>query len=201
MLYKDAISGFVLGLGLIMAIGAQNVFVLQQGLKRSHIFTVCITCALSDAILVSLGVGAFYLIDGTEKWTESILLVAGAAFLILYGGLSARRAVWPSQSQKLSGYTSISWRKAFVSCLAFTWLNPHVYLDTVVLLGTVSTQYASRLAFAGGAIAASFVFFFSLGYGAQRLAHLFESRLAWRILDASVAVFMWILALKLLNGL
>lgn len=198
MIIYDAISGFVIGLGLIMAVGAQNVFVLQHGLKRSHLFTVCLTCALSDALLISFGVWGFHLVEDSATWSKSILLVAGAAFLFLYGVFSARRAIWPDDSRKLSGGASITWRKAFLACLAFTWLNPHVYLDTVVLLGTVSTQYESSAAFAAGAIIASFAFFFSLGYGARRLSHLFESQFAWRVLDTIVAIVMWALAFNLL---
>ena len=198
MIFYDAISGFVIGLGLIMAVGAQNVFVLQHGLKRSHLLTVCLTCALSDALLISFGVWTFHLVEGAATWSKSTLLIAGALFLFLYGVFSARRAIWPDESRKIGGGTSITWRKALLACLAFTWLNPHVYLDTVVLLGTVSTQYESSAAFAGGAITASFAFFFSLGYGARRLSHLFQSQFAWRVLDATVAIVMLALALELL---
>lgn len=198
MIYQDAISGFVLGLGLIMAVGAQNVFVLQHGLKRSHVFTVCLTCALSDAVLISIGIMGFHLVEDAASWSKSTLLIAGAVFLFLYGLFSARRAIWPDESRKISDGTAMTWSKTLLTCLAFTWLNPHVYLDTVVLLGTVSTQYESHIAFGLGAITASLVFFFSLGYGAQHLSHLFESRFAWRVLDTLVALFMWSLALKLL---
>ena len=159
---------------------------------------MCLTCALSDALLISFGVWTFHLVEGAATWSKSTLLIAGALFLFLYGVFSARRAIWPDESRKIGGGTSITWRKALLACLAFTWLNPHVYLDTVVLLGTISTQYESSAAFAGGAITASFAFFFSLGYGARRLSHLFQSQFAWRVLDATVAIVMLALALELL---
>ena len=198
MFLHDAIAGFALGLSLIMAIGAQNVFVLQQGILRSHVFAICLTCALSDAILISIGVGGFGWIVKAAAWLEPFLITAGASFLFVYGAISAFKA-WKPDTLNFDRTKPSSLMGAVTTCLALTWLNPHVYLDTVVLLGTVSTQYSSRYAFAAGAIVASFFFFFTLGYGASRVAHIFSHRNAWRILDIVVALVMWAIALRLIT--
>ena len=199
MIVQDLIPGFALGLSLILAIGAQNVFVLQQGIKRNHVFVVCLTCALSDAFLIAVGVGGFSWIVNSASWLEPALLVLGAAFLILYGALSARRAIWPSgKVAKLNGEDAKSLKAVLATCLALTFLNPHVYLDTVVLLGAVASQHENQIAFGAGAVIASFTFFFSLGYGAKSLAPYFQSARAWRILDAIVAMIMWAIAIGLL---
>lgn len=197
MLFNDAFAGFALGLSLIIAIGAQNVFVLQQGILRSHVFAISLTCALSDAVLISIGVGGFGWIVQAAGWLEPILITAGASFLFAYGAISAYKA-WKPDTLKFDRSKPRSLTGAVTTCLALTWLNPHVYLDTVVLLGTVSTQYGSRYAFAAGAIAASFFFFFTLGYGASRVAHIFSNRNAWRILDIVVALVMWAIAFRLI---
>lgn len=194
---QDALAGFALGLSLIIAIGAQNIFVLQQGLMRSHVFAVCATCAVSDAVLISFGVGGFHLIAKSILWIEPLLTTAGGVFLFVYGTLSARSSIWPGATAKIGDLVSRPLASVLYTCLAITWLNPHVYLDTVVFLGAISTQYGSRLSFGTGAVAASFFFFFIIGYGAHRLSGIFESRLAWRILDALVAILMWSIAFKL----
>lgn len=198
MIFQDAFAGFALGLSLILAIGGQNVFVLRQGLKRSHVFAVCFTCALSDAILISIGVGGFHLAAPLAERLGPLLTAGGAVFLIIYGALSLWRAIWPGETMKVGNGELLPLGSVLATCLAFTWLNPHVYLDTVVLLGAISAQYTSRIAFGTGAVMASFFFFFSLGYGAVRMAHLFESRSTWRILNLVIAVIMWMIALKLL---
>lgn len=197
--FPDALSGFALGISLILAIGAQNVFVLQQGIRRSHVFAVCLTSAASDAFLIAVGVGGFHLLGEAAAWLEPLLTKAGAIFLFLYGLLSAARAIWPQNLEKIGSGKEQTLTVAILTALAFTWLNPHVYLDTVVLLGAVSSQYASPFSFGFGAVVASFVFFFSLGYGARRVAHLFESPVAWRILDTCVTIVMWILAYNLIS--
>ena len=197
ILVQDALAGFALGLSLIIAIGAQNVFVLQQGLMRSHVFAVCITCAVSDAVLISIGVGGFHLIAKSAAWIEPLLTTAGAVFLFVYGAMSARKSIWPGETAQIGNPVSRPLASVVITCLAITWLNPHVYLDTVVFLGAISTQYGSRFSFGAGAVAASLFFFLTLGYGAQRLSHVFESQLAWRILDAIVALVMWSIAFRL----
>ena len=193
-----ATSGFLLGLGLIMAIGAQNAFVLRQGLRRSHVFAVCLTCAASDAVLIAAGVGGMGWLAGRAPWIAPVMTWAGAAFLTVYGALSFARALRPG-TLSAAGDGAGSLRSALLTCLALTWLNPHVWLDTVVLLGSVAAQYpGSRWAFGAGAVASSFLFFFALGYGARALAPVFARPGAWRMLDLCVGVVMWTIAARLL---
>ena len=194
----EAVAGLGLGLSLIAAIGAQNVFVLRQGILQSHVMLVCLTCALSDAVMVSLGIGGFGLAAGSIAWIEPVLRYAGASFLIVYGMLSAYRALWPGKIETAAFEPAASALGAFTTCMALTWLNPHVYLDNMVLIGGLSTQYDSPVAFGFGAILASFLFFFTLGYGAKRLAPYFESPRAWAALDAVAAIIMLGIAAKLL---
>lgn len=197
-MFIAATAGFLLGLSLIVAIGAQNAFILRQGLRREHVLPLVLTCAISDAILIALGVAGFATVLARLDWLEPLMRYGGAAFLIIYALRSARSA-WAGGASLKAGETSAtSFRSAFLTCLAFTWLNPHVYLDTVVLLGSISTRYAGQeAAFALGAIIASFTFFFSLGYGARLLAPLFEKPVAWRILDGVIALVMTSIAIKL----
>ena len=193
-----ATSGFLLGLSLIMAIGAQNAFVLRQGLRKEHVFAVCLTCAVSDAVLIAAGVGGMGWLSGRAPWVAPALTWAGAAFLLVYGLLSFRRALQPG-ALVAAGQGTGGLRAALLTCLALTWLNPHVYLDTVLLLGSVATRYPGNgLAFGAGAAAASFVFFFAIGYGARALAPVFARPAAWRLLDVAVGVVMWAIAAKLL---
>ena len=194
------LAGFALGLSLILAIGAQNAFVLRQGLRKSHVFAVCLTCAVSDALLIAAGVAGFGWLVTAVPWLTPVMTWGGALFLFVYGGLSLRRALGPAESLTAATTGNGTLAHALLTCLALTWLNPHVYLDTVVLLGSVSTQYANRLAFGTGAVIASFVFFFALGYGARLLAPVFAKPTAWRILDAAVAAVMWGIAVKLVIG-
>ena len=194
-----ALAGFSLGFSLILAIGAQNAFVLRQGLRREHVFPIVLTCALSDALLIAAGVAGFGALARAVPWLETVMRYGGAAFLVVYGG-RAFLAAWRGGEVLEAGQAAGSLRKALLTCLALTWLNPHVYLDTVVLLGAVSAQYDDRLSFALGAMTASFVFFFSLGYGARLLAPLFARPVAWRILDILVGAVMWGIAAKLILG-
>lgn len=190
--------GFSLGFSLILAIGAQNAFVLRQGLKDEHVFLVCLICALSDAILILIGVSGFHILIASFPSLVTIARYGGAAFLLVYGLLSFYRALRLDQGMQPSDIKSSSAWQSALTCLAFTWLNPHVYLDTVVLLGSVSIQFGERLNwFATGAILASFVFFFALGYGAGLLRPLFAEARAWRILDFLIGCIMWGIALRL----
>lgn len=192
-------SGFTLGLSLILAIGSQNAFVLKQGIKRHHVFIICLICALSDAILISLGVAGFGSIVTQYPNIEVFARYGGAAFLAVYAFLSFRSAFTVSHAIGNEQVEQTSAMKTAMICLAFTWLNPHVYLDTVVLLGSISTQYqGQQLNFALGAITGSFVFFFSLGYGARLLAPLFSKPTAWKILEFFVGCMMTFIALSLL---
>jgi L-lysine exporter family protein LysE/ArgO len=190
--------GFLLGLSLILAIGAQNAFVLRQGLRRAHVFAVCLACALSDAVLIVAGVVGFGALAEAVPWVETVMRYGGAAFLLWYGWRAAQAAWLGGQALDAGGASREALRSVLLTALALTWLNPHVYLDTVVLLGSISAQYENRSAFAAGAVTASFTFFFSLGYGARLLAPVFARPRAWRLLDAGVALTMWAIALKLL---
>lgn len=195
---ESALAGFALGLSLIMAIGAQNAFVLRQGIRREHVFAVCLTCALSDAILIAAGVSGFGILVTKLPWLEPLMRWGGAAFLIVYGARSFW-AAWQGGEHLDAAETGRSSLKGvLLTCLLLTWANPHVYLDTVVLLGSVASQYPDRLPFALGAMTASFLFFFSLGYGARLLAPLFRRPVAWRVLDVFVGLVMWSVAASLI---
>ncbi|SLN64736.1 Arginine exporter protein ArgO [Roseovarius litorisediminis] len=196
---QAGLAGFALGFSLILAIGAQNAFVLRQGLRREHVLAVVLVCAISDAVLVAAGVAGFGALAEMVPGLERIMRWGGAAFLLWYG-FSNLRAAWRGGEVLEAGEGTGSLARAVLTCLALTWLNPHVYLDTVVLLGSVSAQYADKLQFGAGAVLASFVFFFSLGYGARVLAPVFRRPQSWRVLDVVVGLTMWAIAAKLLLG-
>lgn len=191
-------SGFLLGQSLILAIGAQNAFVLRQGLKREHVFFVCLVCALSDAVLISAGVAGFGHLAERAPWLADLMLWGGAAFVFGYGINSLRRAWRGGEALKAGGPPALTVGAAILTALAFTWLNPHVYLDTVVLIGSVAAQSGERLYFGLGAVTASFVFFFGLGYCARLLAPVFARPRAWQVLDFGIGVIMCGLAVRLL---
>ncbi len=196
-------TGMMIGLGLIVAIGAQNAFVLRQGLRDEHVFAVCLTCAVSDAALIVLGVTGFGSIAMALPWLDPVMRWCGAAFLAWYGAKSLRAAL--GSTEALTADPAAKPRgllRTLLACLAITWLNPHVYLDTVVLLGTVSTQFPGwEASFAAGAILGSLLFFFALGYGAGWLRPLFARPSAWRVLEGAIAVVMWSIAFKLVAGI
>ncbi len=196
---QSSLAGFTLGLSLILAIGAQNAFVLRQGLMRLHVLPVVLTCAVSDAVLIAGGVAGFGALVERLPWLEGAMRLFGAAFLIWYGS-RALLSAWRGGAALQAGQGAPSLRASVLTCLALTWLNPHVYLDTVVLLGGISAQYPSALHFALGAMSASFVFFFALGYGARGLAPLFARPRAWQVLDAGVGLLMFAIAVSLLLG-
>ncbi|MBA1157985.1 LysE/ArgO family amino acid transporter [Microvirga mediterraneensis] len=194
------LAGFLLGLSLILPIGAQNAFVLRIGLRGEHVFAVCLTCALSDAILILAGVSGFAQLSARVPWAETVLLYGGAAFLLVYGARSFM-AAFGTASLRPSDAPPESLGRVVLTCLAFTWLNPHVYLDTVVLIGSISTQFdQGKGAFAAGAMLASFAFFFTLGFGARLLKPFFARPVTWRILDVIIGLVMWVTAARLLLG-
>lgn len=190
-------AGFALGFSLILAIGAQNAYVLKQGLRKSHVFAICLTCAISDSILITVGVIGFGWMSAAVSWLADLMRWAGAAFLLVYGALAFRAAWRGGQVLDPEGAAGSLWT-ALGTCLALTWLNPHVYLDTVALIGSVSTQYTNKLGFGLGAVSASFVFFFSLGYGARLMAPFFAKPASWRLLEALIGCVMWAIAVGLL---
>lgn len=191
-------TGLTMGLSLIVAIGAQNAFVLRQGLRNEHVLAVSLTCALSDAVLIVIGVTSFRQIAALLPWLDPVMRFAGAAFLIWYGARNLLSALRSSQALSVAEGQSASLAKTLATCLALTWLNPHVYLDTVVLLGTISTRFPGReAAFALGAMTASFLFFFALGYGARWLRSFFARPSAWRVLETLIGLTMWAIAWSL----
>ncbi|WP_409202305.1 LysE/ArgO family amino acid transporter [Suttonella sp. R2A3] len=193
-----ASSGFFLGLSLIFAIGAQNVMVLRQGLLHQHVFLVCLICAISDALLIHVGVFGMSAIAEFAPSLATLMRYFGAIFLLLYALLRFRAAWLGGEALLVSGKTS-SKKRIILIALALTWLNPHVYLDTVLLLGSVANQFSDqRMAFALGATLASFVFFFSLGYGARLLRPLLAQPRTWRIIEVIIGLFMLYIAFSLL---
>ena len=199
-LSSPALSGFLLGATLIMAIGAQNAFILRQGLLRQHVFILCFVCALSDALLIAAGVaGLGTLISGHPGFVK-LVTIGGAIFLFCYAALALRRAFKPQTLQAADkGQGSLS--AALTTVLALTFLNPHVYLDTVVLLGGISARYIGqeKAAFAFGAAAASFAWFFALGYGARFLQPVFAKPRTWQVLDVIIAAIMALIGWSLIR--
>ncbi|MDD7970515.1 LysE/ArgO family amino acid transporter [Roseinatronobacter alkalisoli] len=192
------IAGFFSGLGLIAAIGAQNAFVLRQGLRREYVGIVVLICAVSDAALVAIGVAGAQMIATTLPGFQLIMLWGGVAFLTIYGALRFRAAWRGGEALRPTDGAPVSLTRVVAICLAFTWLNPHVYLDTVALLGALSLQYAPwQWAFGTGAIIASFVFFGALGYGARLFAPVLARPRAWVVLEVLIGVIMWGIAIKL----
>ncbi|WP_406625259.1 LysE/ArgO family amino acid transporter [Acidovorax sp. SDU_ACID1] len=201
MILAAATAGFTTGAGLIIAIGAQNAFVLRQGLQRSHVGLVVTVCALGDIVLILCGVaGIGALVRG---WPELLLVLrfGGAAFLGWYGLKAARRACCGSGALMPTHASEQHWRRALLACLAFTFLNPHVYLDTMVLVGSLSMNYPgmAQWAFGLGACIASATWFSTLGYGARLLQPVFRKPQAWRVLDALIATIMLTLCVLLLR--
>lgn len=192
----DFFKGFATGLTLIVAIGSQNAFVLRQGILRQHVLPLVLFCALSDALLILAGIGgAGMVIRGNDMWM-TLTRYGGALFLASYGSLAALRAWQGKHMQVTPGGASMTLVAALAACFAFTFLNPHVYLDTVVLLGAIANQRPDpgRWVFGAGAVTASLCWFGALGFGARFLAPLFEAVMAWRILDGLIALTMWALA-------
>jgi len=193
------LTGLSVSGGLILAIGAQNAFVLRQGLRGEHVALVCATCAASDALLILVGIASFRSMVVLAPWLRPMMRYAGAAFLIWYGARSLRSAFAATTALQPAPGSAAGLRRTLATCLALTWLNPHVYLDTLLLIGSISTRFPGReAAFAAGAVTASVAFFFSLGYGAAILRPLFAKPAAWRMLEGVIALTMWAIAAQLL---
>ena len=197
------VTGFAIGFSLIMAIGAQNAFVLRQGLLRRHCFAVALFCAVSDALLIAAGVGgiSLFIADIAAQY-EALLFGFAGLWLFIYGAMRVRDAVRGETGLvREKGATTGLWATLAITA-ALTFGNPHVYLDTVVLVGTVSLRFEGfdKISYGLGAVSASFVFFFSLAYGARLLAPQMERANAWRVLDAGVAVIMFVLAVSMLRA-
>jgi len=194
------LEGFGLGMGLIVAIGAQNMFVLRQGLRRKYMFVTALICSVSDAVLILFGIYGFGAIVVRYPELITALTWGGASIVFFYGIISFRSSFSSISYHEDSPEPNLSWQKTVLTTLAFTWLNPHVYLDTVVLVGSIGVQYedVTRFLFAIGAMSASIIWFFGLVYGAARLAPLFRNPLTWRILDSIVGIVMWLISYSLI---
>jgi len=196
----SALEGFALSIGLILALGPQNVFVMRQGLMRSHVFAVCLACSVFDALLITAGVlGVGSILAGIEG-AEFMIAIGASIFLISYGLLRIKSAISPvGMSTEGEGESDLA--PTIAAAAAFTFLNPHVYVDTLLLIGGTSSRYLGddRLAFGIGAATASFVFFFSLGYGARSLSEVLNKPKAWRYIDLSIASIMFIIAAAIMQ--
>jgi len=196
------LSGFALSAALIIAIGAQNLFVLRQGLRREHVGPIVLFCGSADAVLIVAGVGGVGALLAAAPRLTTGLALAGAAFLAWYGIAALRRSTMPSAMTVAASAREATLSRVLMTAAAFTFLNPHVYLDTVLLMGAAgSAQPASvRTVFVAGAVAASFSWFATLGFGARLLQPLFAQPAAWRLLDLMVGVVMLALAAMLVAG-
>ncbi|MBC8440634.1 MAG: amino acid transporter [Deltaproteobacteria bacterium] len=196
------LKGFGVGSGLIIAIGAQNAFVLSQGVRKNHYIIIPLICAICDALLIILGVTGMGTLVSSSKSLSLIAGIGGAGFLFIYGIGSFRSAI-KGGSLSANQKTESSFKTAILTTLAVTLLNPHVYLDTVILLGSISSQFKQpgHFFFGAGAVMASFVWFFSLSLGGKMLAPLFTKKSSWRVLDTLVGMTMWAIALSVVKGL
>jgi len=199
---SSALAGFAASVALIVAIGAQNAFVLRQGLRQEHVLAVVVICALSDALLIAAGIGGLGAVVTARPAAVTLIKWVGAVFLLGYAVLAARRALrtGPSGAGALrpTERAPATLRATLLTCLALTYLNPHVYLDTVLLLGSVAQRHPHRWLFGVGAVLASVAWFTALGAGASRLAPVLARPAAWRVLDGVVAAVMVAVAASLL---
>ncbi len=198
---EAAVQGYFVALSLILAIGAQNAFVLRQGLRREHVGPVVAVCAVSDAVLIGAGVAGFGTLSAAVPWFAEAMRWLGVGFLLVYGGLRFRAALRGGEALRPSEAGAASLKSVLGTCLLLTWANPHVYLDTVVLIGSISAQHAPHQAVFGVAAAcASLSFFTALGFGARALAPVFARPSAWVWLEVGVGVTMWAIAAGLAFG-
>lgn len=188
------VAGFALGLSIIVAVGAQNAYVLRQGIRREHVLAIVLICALSDLVLITISISGMGLLIAAAPWVITAVRIAGAIFLIVYGVLAARRALARTAEVLTAAPDETTRRRSLLAavgtCLAVTWLNPHVYMD-ITLVGSIANSHGdARWLFGAGVAAASAVWFTTLGFGARVLAPLFARPLAWRILDGAIAIIM-----------
>jgi L-lysine exporter family protein LysE/ArgO len=201
MLGSAFTTGFALSATLIIAIGAQNAFVLRQGIRREHVAPIVVFCALADLLLIGAGVAGLAGVLGDSPALVALLTITGSAFLVWYGIRALRRALLPQTLQAAAGTGPLSLGDAMAQAAGFTLLNPHVYLDTVLLMGSIGTRQAPdlRVWFVGGAACASGLWFTALGFGARLLAPLFARPRAWQVLDTLVGLTMLALAVVLIR--
>ena len=200
-MFDAGLQGFVTGLSLILAIGAQNAFVLRQGIRREHVGAVVAVCAISDATLIIAGVAGFGVVTTALPWITVAMRWLGVAFLLVYGGMRFQAALKGGEALRPGEGGAAPLTRVVTTALVLTWANPHVYLDTMVLLGSISTQHApDEWGFGAGAALSSLVFFASLGYGARLLAPLFANARTWVVLEVVVGLTMWAIAAALAFG-
>ena len=200
-MFEAALQGWLVSTSLILAIGAQNAFVLRQGLRGEHVAAVVAVCAISDAVLIAAGVAGFGAASKALPWLGDAMRWGGVAFLLVYGALRFRAALNGGEALAPAAGQGAPLGKVVASCLVLTWANPHVYLDTVALIGSISAQYHPRqLAFGIGAATGSLTFFTALGFGARALAPLFARPQAWVVLEVIVGATMWAIAAGLAFG-
>lgn len=199
--FEAAGAGYLLSISLIAAIGAQNAFVLRQGIRREHVAWVVAVCAASDALLIALGVAGFGAVSAAVPWIAGAMRWFGVAFLLGYGALRFRAALRGGEALQPVAGAVASLRSVLATCLLLTWANPHVYLDTVALIGSISAQYAPyQLQFGLAAAFGSLSFFAALGFGARFLAPLFANPRAWVVLEVLIGLTMWAIAAGLAFG-
>lgn len=200
-IFATLATGLGAGLALIIAIGAQNAFVLRQGIRGEHVGLVVLVCMLSDAVLIGAGIFGIGTVIAAVPAVVVVIRLGGAAFLIVYAGLAAKRAFRPGVLTTGDRQGSLSRKAVLVTALTLTWLNPHVYLDTVLLLGTLANQHGElRWWFGAGAAVGSIIWFSALGYGAKLLRPIFAKPGAWRVLDGLIAAIMLFLGVKMALG-
>ena len=194
-------TGLGAGLALIIAIGAQNAFVLRQGIRGEHVGLVVLVCMLSDVVLIGAGIFGIGTVIAAVPAVVTVISLAGAAFLIAYAALAAKRAFRPGALTAGDQQGGLGRKAVLVTALTLTWLNPHVYLDTVLLLGTLANQHGElRWWFGAGAALGSIIWFSALGYGAKLLRPVFAKPGAWRVLDGLIAAVMLFLGVKMALG-
>ena len=198
---EAVLQGWLVSTSLILAIGAQNAFVLRQGIRREHVAAVVAVCALSDAVLIAAGVMGFGAASKALPWLGAAMRWGGVAFLLAYGALRFKAALKGGEALAPAEGKGAPLGQVLATCLILTWANPHVYLDTVALIGSISAQYAPReMAFGLGAATGSLTFFTALGFGARILAPLFARPQAWVVLEIIVGLTMWTIAAGLAFG-
>jgi len=191
------IPGFLTGMSLIVAIGAQNAFVIRQGLLRSHVLLVVIVCSVSDALLIVLGTGGLGKVVQSNPNLLTFIRWFGVVYLTWFG-IKSLRSAFKENQLLATGQAEISWKRILTTVLALTYLNPHVYLDTVIFVGSIANQFeGDKWFFALGASLASVVWFSTIGFGARAASHLMSKPIFWRILDISIALIMFSIALTL----
>jgi L-lysine exporter family protein LysE/ArgO len=200
-----AVAGLLTALSLIVAIGAQNAFVLRQGLRRSHVGPVVLVCAVSDAVLIAAGIAGIGTLVDRAGWVIDVVRWLGVAFLLWYAASSLRRALQPESLAPQNGNLDETRRRVLTRTMALTWLNPHVYLDTLLLIGSVAAAHdggevAGRWWFGVGAALGSVLWFSSLGFGARLLAPVLARPRAWQVVEVAIALTMVVVAWKLATG-